>query len=496
MYKKNKLEIKKINEEILSRFKKLNILRSKGIAFPNNFKPINNSEQIKKEFLLKKDIFFKKNNIKIKIAGRIKNLRIMGKATFIILQDEYGKIQLYFNKNSLIDNSYKETCKILDIGDIIGVNGKLFITKTKELSIYCNKIKILTKSLNPLPNKFHGVINKEIRYRYRYLDLICNENTKNIFKIRSTVIYEIRKFMIKNSFIEVETPMMQSIPGGGIAKPFKTYHNSLDINIYLRISPELFLKRLIIGGFEKIFEINRSFRNEGLSSYHNPEFTMMELYIAYGNYIDLMDFTEIFLYKLIKKIKNTSKIKFGNYIFNFKPPFKKMTIQESIIKYYSKITLEDLNNLSKLNNIVKKLKIKLNKNKTKGYIIKKIFEKIVEHHLINPTFITNYPKDISPLARGHDTKLEIAERFELFINGHEIANGFSELNDPEDQECRFNKQIKNNDKYTFYDKEYIQALRYGLPPTAGLGIGIDRLVMILTNSNSIKDVILFPVIKS
>ncbi|WDI78970.1 lysine--tRNA ligase [Candidatus Purcelliella pentastirinorum] len=491
----NQLKNNKKNQEIMSRLNKLDILRYQGFSFPNNFNFINNSKQIKKKYISKKKIYFQKKNINIKIAGRITNLRIMGKATFIVLQDEYGKIQLYFNKNSLINDSYKEKCKILDIGDIIGVKGKLFITNTKELSIYCNYIKILTKSLKPFPNKFHGVINKELKYRYRYLDLISNAKIKKKFIIRSKIIHEIRKFMTKNDFIEVETPMMQSIPGGGIAKPFKTYHNALNMNIYLRISPELFLKRLIIGGFNKIFEINRSFRNEGISTHHNPEFTMMELYIAYKNYKDLMKFTEKLLYKITKTIKKKYKIKYGNHIFNFKPPFKKMTMKESIIKYYPKITSENINNFNELNKIAKELNIKLNINSTKGYIIKKIFEKTVEPYLIHPTFITNYPIDISPLAKKNDINSEIADRFEFFINGHELANGFSELNDPEEQEYRFKKQIKDNNKYTFYDNEYIKALKYGLPPTAGLGIGIDRLIMILTNSYSIKDVILFPVMK-
>ncbi|WDI78729.1 lysine--tRNA ligase [Candidatus Purcelliella pentastirinorum] len=491
----NQSKNKKKNQEIISRLNKLYLLRYQGFSFPNNFNFTDNSKQIKKKYILKKKIYFEKKNINIKIAGRITNLRIMGKATFIILQDEYGKIQLYFNKNSLTNNSYKEKCKILDIGDIIGIKGKLFITNTKELSIHCKNIKILTKSLKPFPNQFHGVINKELRYRYRYLDLISNTKIKKKFIIRSKIIYEIRKFMEKKNFIEVETPMMQSIPGGGIAKPFETYHNALNMNIYLRISPELFLKRLIIGGFNRIFEINRSFRNEGISSHHNPEFTMMELYIAYKNYKYLMNFTEKLLYKITKIIKKKYKIKYGNHLLNFKPPFKKMTMQESIIKYYPKINSENINNFNELSRIAKELNIKLNKNNTKGYIIKKIFEKTVERYLIHPTFITNYPTDISPLAKKNNINSEIADRFEFFINGHELANGFSELNDPEEQEYRFKKQIKNNNKYTFYDNEYIKALKYGLPPTAGLGIGIDRLIMILTNSHSIKDIIFFPVMK-
>lgn len=491
----------RFNSELNIRKNKLKNLRIKNIAFPNKFKPKNLCKDINKKYNNQNKKELEILNVKISVAGRMISRSIMGKASFATLQDTSGKIQIYISKESLINKENNKNFKTWDIGDIIGVKGKLFKTKTMQLTIYCYKIYLLTKSLRPLPDKFHGLKDKESCYRQRYLDLITNQNSRNTFIMRSKIIYELRNFMIKNGFIEVETPMMQNIPGGANARPFITHHNSLNTTMYLRISPELYLKRLVIGGFEKIFEINKSFRNEGISNRHNPEFTMMELYTTYSTYKDLIKLIEKLFFYITKKIFKKTKIEYGKYFFDFKKPFIKMTMQESIAKHLNLSNINDLNDFDKTKKITNSLNIKTKKYWGLGKLIYEIFKTKIEKKIIQPTFITKYPTEISPLARSNDKNPFFSDRFELFISGYEIGNGFSELNDPEEQKCRFSAQTSMQQKHKktktmFYDTEYITALEYGLPPTAGLGIGIDRMIMLFTNKHTIKDVILFPTLRS
>lgn len=491
---------KNFNNEKKIRKEKLLHMKKNGFSFPNNFKKNTNSKKIYKNYHNKTIKELKELNIKVSVAGRMIQRRIMGKASFFTLQDMEGKIQIYTREKEITSDFYNNHFKKWDIGDILGIDGILFKTKTGELSIFSEKLIILNKSLKPLPDKFHGLLNKEKRYRKRYLDLISNEKLYNIFKKRSKIIRIIRNFMIENNFLEVETPMLHNIPGGAAARPFVTYHNEINKEMYLRIAPELYLKQLIIGGFERIFELNRNFRNEGVSARHNPEFTMMEAYIAYSNYKDMMNFTENLLKSITQLLFGKKTIKYDKYYLNFYIPFEKFTMKEAILKFNSDICLSDLKNLEKIVKIAKNIGIEIKENWSIGHIENEIFEKTVEKNLIQPTFITEYPVEVSPLARRNDINFNITDRFELFIAGYEIGNGFSELNDVQDQKNRFLNQIhiaeKEKNKDIFYDENYIEALQYGLPPTSGLGIGIDRLIMILTNQKSIRDVILFPTLRS
>ncbi|MCU4136800.1 lysine--tRNA ligase [Buchnera aphidicola (Sitobion miscanthi)] len=488
------------NNEIQRREKKLIDMKKKGFCFPNNFKKNTTSKNILRKYQTKDNIELKVLNIEVAVAGRMIQRRIMGKAAFFTLQDMEGKIQIYINEKQISSDFYNSHFKQWDLGDILGVIGVLFKTKTGELSIHCKNIDILNKSLKPLPDKFHGLSNQETRYRKRYLDLISNNKLYDIFKKRSNIITTIRNFMIHNNFLEVETPMLQNIPGGANARPFITYHNEINDKMYLRIAPELYLKKLIIGGFERIFELNRNFRNEGVSARHNPEFTMMEAYIAYSNYEDIMVLIENIFKKIIESHFKSKKIIFHQNEFDFSKPFHRLTMKNAILKFNSNITLSDLNNFNKTKKFAQSIGIKIEKKWGSGEIETKIFEKTVEKKLIQPTFITQYPVEVSPLARRNDINPDTTDRFELFIAGYEIGNGFSELNDVEDQKIRFLNQIKKankeENKNIFYDQDYIEALKYGLPPTSGFGIGIDRLIMILTNQISIRDVILFPTLRS
>jgi lysyl-tRNA synthetase class 2 len=422
--------------------------------------------------------------------------RIMGKASFAHLQDMSGQIQLYIRRDDLAEGVYNEGFKKWDSGDIIGATGIVMKTNKGELSIHVDSILLLTKSLQPLPEKFHGLTDQETRYRQRYVDLIMNEETRNTFKIRSQVIEFIRSYLKDVGYIEVETPMMHVIPGGATARPFMTHHNSLDMDLFLRIAPELYLKRLVVGGFEKVFEINRSFRNEGLSARHNPEFTMLEFYQAYADYEDLMNLTEEMLRKLTLAIGGSNEIVYQAETYDLSRPFDRMTVLESILKYNESISLDDLQSLDTIRKLAQQLGIPLEDSYGIGKIQIEIFEKTVETRLLAPTFITQYPTEVSPLARKNDDDPFVTDRFEFFIGGREIANGFSELNDPEDQAERFRKQVAEKDagdiEAMHFDEDYITALEYGMPPTAGEGIGIDRLVMFLTDSPTIRDVILFP----
>jgi lysyl-tRNA synthetase class 2 len=432
----------------------------------------------------------------VKVAGRMMAKRLMGKAAFTHLQDMSGQIQLFVQRDTLPDSVYEEGFKKWDIGDILGAEGVLFKTKTGELSVRVETIRLLTKALRPLPEKFHGLADQETRYRQRYLDLIMSEDARKIFKIRSRIISFIREFLIERNFLEVETPMMQAIPGGAVARPFKTYHNALDMELFLRIAPELYLKRLVVGGFERVFEINRSFRNEGVSTRHNPEFTMLEFYQAYADYRDLMDLTEEMLRSLAQTIFGTTTVTYQGEQYDFSKPFTRMTVKESILHCNPQLKTADLESLDAARKAAKGLHIPLKDSYGLGKVQIEIFEKTVEHRLKDPTFITAYPTEVSPLARCNVDDPALTDRFEFFVGGREIANGFSELNDSEDQAERFRKQVAEkdagDDEAMCFDADYICALEHGMPPTAGEGIGIDRLVMLFTDSPSIRDVLLFP----
>ncbi|BAF61666.1 lysine--tRNA ligase [Candidatus Vesicomyidisocius calyptogenae] len=483
------------NKLILKRKSKLALLREVGNPFINNFKPENLAQNIIQEFKGFSKEELEKKNMQVSIAGRMMLKRVMGKVSFVHVQDSSGKIQLFVTCDKLPESFYNEQFKKWDIGDIIGAIGILFKTNMGELSIRIDDIKLLTKSLRPLPGKFHGLSDQEIRYRQRYVDLIMNKTSRNTFKRRSQIINYIRNFFNHHDFIEVETPMLQTIPGGATAKPFETYHNALDMPMYFRISPELYLKRLIIGGMNKVFEINRNFRNEGLSTRHNPEFTMIEFYQAYGTYHDLMNLTEKLFRSIALDVCGSANVYYQGNNLDFFKSFKRISVVDSILQYNPSLIATDLNQKN-AKQTAEKLGIQIKENWGLGKIQIEIFETTVEEKLLQPTFITEYPTEVSPLARRNDDNPFITDRFELFISGCEIANGFSELNDAQDQAERFKKQVEEkdlgNDESMYYDADYIRALEYGMPPTAGEGIGIDRLVMLFTDSPSIRDVILFP----
>lgn len=488
-----------LNNELKTHREKLANLREQGVAFPNDFRRDHTSDQLHAEFDGKENEELEALNIEVAVAGRMMTRRIMGKASFVTLQDVGGRIQLYVARDDLPEGVYNEQFKKWDLGDILGAKGKLFKTKTGELSIHCTELRLLTKALRPLPDKFHGLQDQEARYRQRYLDLISNDESRNTFKVRSQILSGIRQFMVNRGFMEVETPMMQVIPGGAAARPFITHHNALDLDMYLRIAPELYLKRLVVGGFERVFEINRNFRNEGISVRHNPEFTMMELYMAYADYKDLIELTESLFRTLAQDILGKTEVTYGDVTLDFGKPFEKLTMREAIKKYRPETDMADLDNFDSAKAIAESIGIHVEKSWGLGRIVTEIFEEVAEAHLIQPTFITEYPAEVSPLARRNDINPEITDRFEFFIGGREIGNGFSELNDAEDQAQRFLDQVAakdaGDDEAMFYDEDYVTALEHGLPPTAGLGIGIDRMVMLFTNSHTIRDVILFPAMR-
>jgi lysyl-tRNA synthetase class 2 len=483
------------NQLFALRREKLNEIRAAGVAFPNTFKREFYAEDLQQQYLDKEKPWFDENQVRVSVAGRIMLKRVMGKASFITISDMSGRIQIYVQQNLLGDELY-EAFKGWDSGDIVGVEGALFKTNKGELSVKADKLQLLTKSLRPLPEKFHGLSDQEQRYRQRYLDLIMSEETRETFRIRSKVISYIRNFFLKRDYMEVETPMLQVIPGGATARPFETHHNALDIDMYLRIAPELNLKRLVVGGFERVFEINRSFRNEGVSVRHNPEFTMIEFYQAYATYHDLMDTTETLMKGLAIDVLGTSEVTYQGETYDFAKTFERITVKDSILKYNPDLEAADIETEYRAQKVADKLGIPTEEYWGLGKLQIEIFEKTVEHRLLDPTFITEYPAEVSPLARRNDDDDFITDRFELFIGGREIGNGFSELNDSEDQAERFKKQVEvkdaGDDEAMHYDADYIRALEYGMPPTAGEGIGIDRLVMLLTDSPSIRDVILFP----
>lgn len=490
--------IEEENEQIHQRQLKLKGLREAGNAYPNDF----TRDALAREIHQAYDQFNAEQLIAkaacVKIAGRILTRRLMGKASFATIQDMSGKIQLYIAQDHLPPGVY-EHFKHWDLGDMVGAEGVIFKTKTGELSVKADQLRLLTKSLRPLPDKFHGLTDQEQRFRQRYLDLIVNDEVRRIFQTRSKIISEIRRFLDARGFMEVETPMMQPQAGGAIAKPFRTHHNAMNMELFLRIAPELYLKRLVVGGFEKVYEINRNFRNEGISTRHNPEFTMLEFYEAYATYQDHMQFTEQLLRDLAQKIVGKTNITYQNHEIDFAKSFVRMTLKQAILKVCPDISEHELENIASAKKIAEKNKIELTHAMGLGAIQTVIFEKCVERHLIQPTFITEFPAEVSPLARLNDHNVFVTDRFEFYCGGQEIANGFSELNDPADQANRFQMQMKaretGNEEAMKFDEDYITALEYGMPPTAGEGIGIDRLVMLLTDCASIRDVILFPLLR-
>ena len=491
------------NSIISERRSKLDELRKLGVAFPNQFKPENLSSELHKNFDTDDKETLEKKGIEVSVSGRMMLKRVMGKASFATIQDNNGRIQLYVTRDFINSDDNPELYaqfKKWDLGDIVGAKGKLFKTRTNELTIEVTEIVLLTKSIRPLPEKFHGLSDQETKYRQRYVDLIVNEDTKKTFLNRSKIISNMRTFMEEHEFLEVETPMLHPIPGGATARPFETHHNALDMDMYLRIAPELYLKRLVVGGFDRVFEINRNFRNEGLSVRHNPEFTMMEFYAAYTEYKWLMNFTEDCIRDVTKRILGTLKVKYQDKTIDFEKSFERLTLVEAIMKYSSQFSEAQLNDIDFIKSHLSKNGENLPDSSGLGAYQLVLFELEVEAKLWDPTYIVDYPTEVSPLARASDTNNAITERFELFIAGREIANGFSELNDAEDQAKRFQMQVAAKDagdeEAMYYDADFIRALEYGLPPTGGCGVGIDRLVMLLTDSPSIRDVILFPHMRS
>jgi lysyl-tRNA synthetase class 2 len=475
-------EDNKLTEE---RREKLKALRAKGNAFPNDFRRKDFANDLHHQWGEKGKEDLEKQKPPATVAGRMVLKRVMGKASFATLQDGTGRIQIYVSQ----EVANYEDFKHWDLGDIVGVQGRVFKTMKGELTVHAEKIVLLVKALRPLPEKFHGLADQETRYRQRYVDLIVNPDVKDLFLKRTWIIQAIRDVLQEEGYLEVETPMMQPIPGGAVARPFKTHHNALDMDLYLRIAPELYLKRLVVGGVERVFEINRNFRNEGISTRHNPEFTMLEWYCAYEDWTYMMELTE----QLVRKAAGSSDITYQGTKIELSKPFARLPIPEAIRRQGVEGDLRDRSLLSRELN---RLKVEHKNSQGWGSLQLMLFEALAEKHLVQPTFITDFPAEVSPLARRRDADPDLTDRFELFIDAKEIANGFSELNDPEDQAQRFLEQVKNknagDEEAMYYDADYIRALEYGLPPTAGAGLGIDRLVMLLTDSPSIRDVILFP----
>jgi lysyl-tRNA synthetase, class II len=480
---------------IADRRAKLRALREQGVAFPNDFRRTHLAGDLHAEHGEKTSEQLEPHDVRVAVAGRMMLKRVMGKASFATLQDATSRIQLFISKENIGDELY-DAFKKWDMGDILAAEGVLFKTRTGELSVKVDALRLLSKSLRPLPEKFHGLSDQETRYRQRYVDLIMSEDTRRTFMTRSKIVAAIRHFMLGHDFLEVETPMLHPIPGGAAAKPFATHHNALDMQMFLRIAPELFLKRLVVGGFERVFEINRNFRNEGLSVRHNPEFTMMEFYAAYTDYQWLMDFTEACIRAAAIAAQGTASITYQGREVDLARPFQRLTITGAIGKYAPHYTAAQLEDTVFLRAELKKFGIDALPHLGLGALQLALFEETAESQLWEPTYIIDYPVEVSPLARASDTQPGLTERFELFITGREIANGFSELNDPEVQADRFRQQVEakeaGDDEAMYYDADYIRALEYGMPPTGGCGIGIDRLVMLLTDSPSIRDVILFP----
>lgn len=483
------------NQIIAGRRAKLAELREKGNPFPNDFRREHTAAELHAAHDDKTKPGLEEDRIETAVAGRIVLRRGQGKASFLTIQDVSGRIQAYVRQNDVGEDTYADF-KTWDIGDIVGIRGHLMKTNTDELTVWASEIRLLTKSLRPLPDKHAGLSDTETRYRQRYLDLMVNEESRDIFIKRSKIVDSIRRFLTDREFMEVETPMMQATPGGATAAPFITHYNALDIDMYLRVAPELNLKRLVVGGFERVFEINRNFRNEGMSTKHSPEFTMLEFYWAYADYADLMAMTEEMLKSVAQHVLGSTEFVFKNETIDFGKPFKRMTMAEAIVAYNDDISADQLTSADEARSLCKRLGVEPKADWGLGKLVMEIFEAAVEDRITQPLFITQHPTEVSPLARRNDDDPAITDRFELFVMGQEIANGFSELNDAEDQAERFRAQAAAKDagdnEAMHYDEDYVTALEYGLPPTAGEGLGIDRLVMLLTESTSIRDVVLFP----
>ncbi len=482
-----------LTNERVARRKKLEDLRKEGInPYPNRFKRTHTIAQAKEEFL--KD---ESSHPKVKTAGRLMRKRVMGKLAFGNIKDENEQIQIMLKKD-INENALNLFKKMIDLGDILGVEGEVIRTKTGEITVQVRDLMLLSKSIEPMPEKFHGLQDVELRYRKRYLDLMINDDTRKNFALRSQMIKEIRRFLDGRGFLEVETPMMHPIPGGASARPFITHHNALDIDLYLRIAPELYLKRLIVGGFEKVYELGRNFRNEGISTKHNPEFTMVEMYQAYADYEDMMELCEDLLESVVKKLKGTTKITYQGTELDFKKPFQRVKWKDAL-KEFAGVDVESIRDEKDAREVAEKFGIEVQKGTGKWKILQEVFEETVEEKLTGPVFVYEFPTEISPLAKRYEDNPEFTERFELFIAGDEIANAFTELNDPLDQAERFKKQAeeraKGDDEAMFYDADYIEALSYAMPPTGGMGIGIDRLAMIMIDTPSIRDTILFPTLR-
>jgi len=483
------------NQIIAERRVKLGELRAAGNAYPNDFRRTVLAADLHAAHDAQDNPTLEAAQIRVSVAGRMMLKRVMGKACFATLQDMSGRIQLYVTLDQVGEGTL-DAFKRWDLGDIVGASGALFKTKTGELSVKCDSVRLLAKALRPLPEKFHGMTDQEQRYRQRHVDLITNPQSRDVFVKRSRVVQAIREFFVARGFLEVETPMMHPIPGGAAARPFATHHNALDMPLYLRIAPELYLKRLVVGGLERVFEINRSFRNEGISTRHNPEFTMLEFYEAYADYRDLMDLTEVLLREVAQKVCGTTTIVYQGETIDLAQPFPRMTMAEAVRRHNAEFADVDLADAATLRRALERFDVEVFDSDGVGLLQLKLFEATTEQKLVQPTFIVAHPTDVSPLARANDADPAVTDRFELFIARREIANGFSELNDPEDQAARFLAQAKakeaGDEEAMYYDADYVRALEYGLPPTAGEGIGIDRVVMLLTDTASIRDVILFP----
>ena len=486
------------NQIIAERRAKLNALRTLGNAFPNDFRRDSLAADLHAQQGGKANEELEPLAIKATVAGRMLLKRVMGKASFATLQDMSGRLQLYVTADA-VGTDVHDAFKHWDLGDLVGASGHMFKTRTGELTLKVSSIRLLAKALRPLPEKFHGLSDQEQRYRQRYVDLITNPASREVFRKRSQIVQTIREFFVVRGYLEVETPMMHSIPGGAAARPFATHHNALDMELYLRIAPELYLKKLVVGGLEKVFEINRSFRNEGISTRHNPEFTMLEFYEAYQDYRYLMDLTEVLIREVAQKVVGGTKVVYQGVAIDLGKPFDRLTMAEAIHQYNPRYPAADLAKPEYLRRALAELDVEVFATDGVGLLQLKLFEATTEDKLVQPTFIVAHPTDVSPLARANDENPALTDRFELFMTGREFANGFSELNDPEDQSARFAAQSSAKDagdeEAMHYDADYIRALEYGLPPTAGEGIGIDRLVMLLTDSPSIRDVILFPQLK-
>jgi lysyl-tRNA synthetase class 2 len=479
---------------IAERRRKLEDLRAHGFRFPNTFRRTALAGEIHAIYERLDAESLAAGDIEVMVGGRMMAKRVMGKTSFIKLQDRSGRIQVFLQQGAISEDAYR-ACKDWDLGDIVWAQGRLFRTKTGELSVRADRIELLVKALRPLPEKFHGLSDQEIRYRQRYLDLIMNEGSREVFRRRSQIVQFLRSYLDAMDFLEVETPMMQAIPGGAMAKPFVTHHNALDRRLYLRVAPELYLKRLVIGGYERVYELNRNFRNEGVSTQHNPEFTMLELYMAYADYGDLMDLLQRLLRNLAESLFGTPVVTYQERTYDLALPFRRASIEELVSEHNPELGAR-MRDVDALGAYCAKLGIRIDASWGAGKLLTEIFEKTAEHRLDAPTYVTGFPTEVSPLARRSEGDPFLTDRFELFICGREIANGFSELNDAEDQAERFRSQMRqktaDGEETASYDEDYVAALEYGMPPTAGLGVGIDRLVMFMTNSPSIRDVLLFP----